>query len=202
MQRSTATIEECKEALRKLSDADLRRLDELARICAKRSISISGQDLRQEAIVRMLEGKRKWPLDVPLLAFLQGTMRSIASNQSEKQKRTLVVVESDVARNREEGDGVIAMAADPSRPPEAEAEAEAEAAQILGQIKELFKDDKVALAVIVGKEAEKSPGEIQEENAIDPVRYATTLRRIRRRLNHFDKRRKQHGQHTERARAS
>ena len=36
-------------------------------------------DLLNEALDRVLSGRRTWPIDVPLLAFLSQVMRSIAS---------------------------------------------------------------------------------------------------------------------------
>ncbi len=198
MQRRTATKEECKEALRQLSDTDWRRLDEMARLRATGLKTVEGRDLLHDAVDRMLGGKRKWPLEVPLIVFLRETMRSIASNMWRRQEEAVVVTESEIRRNPEKGEGVIAMAADTSMAPEARTEA----AQTLERIEELFKDDKDAQAVMVGMTSGKSPSEIQEENAMDRVQYATTQRRIRRRLNHFRKKEKEHEQHTERARAS
>ena len=185
MQRRTATIEECKEALRKLNYANWRRLDEMARVRATGLKSVEGCDLLQEAMARMLQGKRKWPLDVPLILFLRETMRSIASNQWRRQEDNVEVAESEIHRNPQQGEGVIAMASDISTGPEAGIEA----AQTLARIEEMFEDDEDALAIIFGKIDGKSPGEIQQETEMSARKYATTLRRIRRRWNRFSERR-------------
>jgi DNA-directed RNA polymerase specialized sigma24 family protein len=38
------------------------------------------EDLLQEALTRVLEGKRAWPRKLPVVVFLRGVMRSIASD--------------------------------------------------------------------------------------------------------------------------
>ena len=172
VQRETATREECAAALHELSEADLRRLDELARLRAAGLASVDGRDLLHEAIVRMLDGKRRWPQDVPLLVFLRETMRSIANDHWRRQESPIVAAESETA------DGTVAMAADVSMAPEARTGA----AQALARIEELFKGDADAQAVMVGMVSGKAPAEIQEENTMNGTRYATTQRRIRRGL--------------------
>lgn len=197
MQRETASKEQCAEALRQLSDADWRRLNEIARLRATGLKTVEGWDLLQEAIVRMLEGKRQWPLALPLPVFLRETMRSIASDLWRRQDAAVDVVESEIDRNTETVDGVIAMAADMSTNPEAAVGA----AQTLSQIEEMFKHDEHAQALIEGKIFGKSPEEIQQETGISAKQYATTQRRIRRRLNRFSVRRDNcHERYTERTR--
>ena len=178
VQRETATPEECAAALRQLSDADLRRLDELARMRAAGLAFVDGRDLLHEAIVRMLTGKRRWPTEVPLVVFLRETMRSIASDHWRRRGAAVVVAESEIHADPGIGDGAVAMAPDVSMEPEARTGA----AAALTRIAELFKSDRDALAVIAGKVNGKSPAEIQEENAMSKRRYATTQRRIRRGL--------------------
>lgn len=181
MQRKTATTEECAEALQQLSDGELQRLYEMARLRATGLKTVEGPDLLHDAMDRMLGGKRQWPLDVPLLVFLRETMRSIASDHWRRQKEAVEVAESEIRANPGKGDGVIAMTADTSMDPEAETGA----AQILERTKKLFKDDEDALAVIAGMESGKSPSEIQQENEMSATQYASTQRRIRRHLNRF-----------------
>ena len=168
--------EECAAALRKLGEKDLRRLDEVARIRAAGLASIEGCDLRNEAITRMLEGRRHWPRRVPLVVFLVETMRSIASEHRRRQESAGVVAESELRADPETGDGAIATAGDGSMAPEARAAA----AETLARIEALFSDDADAQAVIAGKAEGLTPEEIQKEHAMDETRYATILRRIRR----------------------
>ena len=178
VQRETATTEECAAALRALSDADLQRVEELARLRAVGLASLDWRDLLHEAMVRMLTGKRRWPRDVPLVVFLRETMRSIASNQRRQQETAAVVAESETRADPETGDGAVAMAADSSTAPEARTAA----AQTLARIEALFEDDADALAVMAGMASGQSPAEIRQEHAMDETRYASTQRRVRRGL--------------------
>ncbi len=176
VQRKMATPKECAAALRKLSDKDLGRLDKAAQLRATGLANVEGRDLRNEAIARMLEGRRQWPQGVALDVFLLETMRSIASDYRRRQKSARVVAESEVRADSETGDGAIATAGDVSMAPEARTAA----AETLARIDSLFSEDADAQAVIAGKAKGMSPAEIQKEHAMDETRYATTLRRIRR----------------------
>ena len=162
--------------MRMLGEKDLRRLDEAGRLRATGLVGVEGRDLRNEAIARMLEGKRHWPLEVPLDVFLLETMRSIASEHRRRQESARVVAESELRAEAETGDGVIATAGDASMAPEARTTA----AETLARIEGLFSDDADAQAVMAGKAEGLTPAEIQKEHAMDETRYATTLRRIRR----------------------
>src|SRR5258708_3299423 len=69
-------------AIQLLSDADLVRLKALARLWTRGLPPCVGwADVLHEAITRALDGSRKWPPDVPILAFLSGIMRSICDDQ-------------------------------------------------------------------------------------------------------------------------
>src|SRR6185503_17333497 len=71
------TAAEVTVRIRSMSDADKLRL-----IRTSNYFSFGGarsaSDLRQEAIRRAIAGTRKCPSDVPVITFLNGTMRSIA----------------------------------------------------------------------------------------------------------------------------
>ena len=176
VQRETATREECAAALEQLGDGDLRRLDEVARIRAAGLGPLEGRDLLNEAIARMLEGRRQWPREVRLDVFLLETMRSIASEHRRRRGSSPVVAESELRTDSQNTDGAVAMAGDASMAPEIRTVA----AETLGRIEALFSDDADAQAVVAGKAAGMTPAEIQKEQSMDKTRYATTLRRIRR----------------------
>lgn len=178
VQRDAATVEECAAALRQLSDSDLRRLKEVARLRAMGLAALDWGDLLNEAIIRLLEGSRRWPKDVSLVVFLIHTMRSIVSDQWRRQEKRVVAANSETRVDAETCDGEVDRFPDVSMEPEARTTA----AQALTRIGELFEHDVDALAVIAGMASGKSPTEILEENKMDRTRYATTQRRIRRGL--------------------
>jgi len=75
----TYTLAEVSRALRDLSAKDKTLLVKIARAYAWKT-SYGHEDLIQEALTRVLEGKRAWPRKLPVAVFLRGVMRSIASD--------------------------------------------------------------------------------------------------------------------------
>lgn len=64
-----------------VSDADFGRLEKIARIYATKTRGrMSPTDLLNEAVLRTLDGRRKWKRTVALLKHLEGAMKSIASH--------------------------------------------------------------------------------------------------------------------------
>lgn len=176
--RETATLEECATALRRLSDADVRRLEQLARLRAIGLHAVDWRELLHEAIARLLDGTRKWPKQVPLVVFLRETMRSIASVHWRRLERSAVVTGSAMKTDGEMDGSAVEEALDETGEPERRASA----AETLERIEDLFGDDDEALCVLAGMASGSSPKEIQEESGMDETRYASTQRRIRRRL--------------------
>ena len=176
--RDVATTAESAEALRRLSDDDLRRLQQLARLRVIGLHAVDWRDLLHEAIARLLDGSRRWPRDVDLVVFLRETMRSIASDYWRRLEMPVVVAQSELAVDEETGEGVVDNAIDPLASPERLVSA----AETLARIEEAFEGDEDALKAMAGMAMGKSPKEIQEEAGLDETRYASTQRRIRRRL--------------------
>ena len=177
--RKVASKQEVLDGLRGLGDADLRRLEWMARL---RSIGLHGiewQDLLHEAIARTLDGTRQWPKEVSIIVFLRETMRSIASDHWRRESRSPVLMESQLRDTSDDVEGsVLETVADPVASPERDAAV----SEALSQIKLAFSGDPKALRVIVGMAMGKSPREIQEEGQMDARQYASTQRRIRRTL--------------------
>ncbi len=165
-------------ALRRLSDDDLRRLQQLARLRVIGLHTVDWQDLLHEAIVRLLDGSRRWPRDVSLTVFLRETMRSIASDHWRRLESPVIVAESELGVNAVTGEGALDNAMDPAASPERRLSA----AETLARVEEVFRSDDDALKVMAGMASGKSPQEIQEETGMNKIRYASTQRRIRRGL--------------------
>ena len=167
------------DGLRALTAADLRRLERIARTRTIGLPEIEWQDLLQEAIVRTLDGTRKWPKQLSLVVFLRETMRSIASDYWRRRKITPVVAESQFPNSLPIGERTFL---DTVMDPTADPERDAAASETLARIDKAFADDLEALHVLSGMALGKSPWEIQEEGNIDTRRYASIQRRIRRTL--------------------
>ena len=178
VQRDMATREECAEALRALSDEDYERLEKIARLRVIGLHAVAWRDLLHDALERLLDGRRRWPRNVPLVVFLRETMRSIASDHWRRLDGPVVVAESEMGADGDAGGGAVASAADETAQPERRASAE----ETLARIEATFEGDAEALRVLAAMASGRSPKEIQQEIGIDETRYASTLRRIRRRL--------------------
>lgn len=81
------TPAEVYKRLTRLRPANSFRLTELARLWAWKGGTHAEADLLSEALTRVLEGRRKWPADVPLITFLSEVMRSIADEWGKRRLR-------------------------------------------------------------------------------------------------------------------
>jgi len=162
-------------AIHSLSNADLVRLKALARLWARGLPGgVGWTDVLHEAIARALDGSRKWPPDVPILAFLSGIMRSICDDQWRRARRELEVLVhgEDLADLCASGDEVKSPS--PERV--------VAAAQSLAAVDRLFAGDPLALKIIAGLAEGLTPAEICKLHRMSERQYDTTRRRMRRAL--------------------
>jgi hypothetical protein len=75
----TYTLVEASAAIRSLNAGHKTLLVKIAKAYAWKT-RYGHEDLIQEALTRVLEGKRAWPRKLSLVVFLRGVMRSIASD--------------------------------------------------------------------------------------------------------------------------
>ena len=184
MTDDTLSEEEMRQAIAALSDVDLLKLERAAVWLASRR-SISADDLMQEAICRSLEGARRCPRGVRLVAFVINVMRSILSSHQKARAGDPIELATPVSALSEGDDEVdpLANIRDSGRTPEQQLLAEAEANQMKAALHRLFDDDPeaelVLLDIFAGLTAEETRADLQ----LDETEYATIRRRIRRRIN-------------------
>ncbi len=160
-------------ALAALSDDDLLRLRALARLRARGLPGgMAWSDLLHEAVLRALEGTRRWPPGVPLLAFLAGIMRSLCDEQWRRRRR-----EGPASQPEDNRAATLAGTA-----PDADPERAYAAAEALAAVDRLFASDTVALKVIAGLTNGLGAEEIQRLYSLGAVEYDTARRRMRRAL--------------------
>lgn len=164
--------------MERLSSADSARLAQLARLRCLGAVGLEWQDLLHEAFIRVLDGRRRWPRDVPFVAFIAQSMRSIAS-----ETRQADMVEFGALTEHEFGDdhGSVNVVARTDITPEREMAGR----QMLIEIEALFAEDAIGLSVLEGLARGDSAREVQAQLGLDPTTYASTLRRIRRRLTNY-----------------
>ncbi len=176
--RKIASQKEIAHALRNLTDADIRRLERIAHIRIIGLNDLDWQDLFHDAVVRLLDGTRRWPKDISMVVFLRETMRSIASEHWRRKNNAPVLSEAQLPRFDDIEHHILESAPDPITNPERQMLA----TEALAKIEEVFQGDPEAMHVIIGMAVGESPNEIQEKAQMSSKRYATTQRRIRRKL--------------------
>ena len=161
-------------AIRALSDVDLLRLKAIARVWARGlPDGLGWADVLNEAIARVLDGSRRWPPGVPLLAFLSGVMRSICDDYWRRARRDLGLLVRfedfvDLAAPAEETE------------PTPDPERVLAAGQALAAIDRLFAGDPPVLKIIAGLADGLTAKEICRVYAMSECEYDTARKRMRR----------------------
>lgn len=164
----TVTPTQSALALRLVTPMDLLRLKSIARLHARGlPPDIAWDDLLQEAITRVLTGKRVKPDDVPMVAFLAGIMRSLRADHVRRGRRR-----SPRDSRTPDDQELIDPAADLER--------SLIAAEELANIRMLFAADPVALSIIGGLAEGLEPERIRAKFSLTRVDYDSARKRIRR----------------------
>lgn len=165
-------------ALKLVSEMDLLRLKAIARLHARGlPPTVDWSDLLQEAFTRLLEGSRKCPEGVPLVAFLAGVMRSIKADHCRRARGGA----SRLLRMRTEldlDDDPAGVVSDPGPDPERSLIA----MQELAEMDRLFADDLRVLQVIEGLFEGWAPEQIRAKYDMSKTEYDSTRKRMRRAL--------------------
>jgi RNA polymerase sigma-70 factor (ECF subfamily) len=166
---------EALEAVKSLSDGEKAALLKIAKMYARTRLTrYDHEDLLQEAIVRILEGTRRWPTGVPFMAFICGTMRGIAWDWRGD------------SRNADSEETELAS------PEEGNAIARIDAQKLLT----LFTDDPIAQKLIVGMMEGARGEDLWESSGLTKTEYESKRKKIRRRIERLWLERdaeKQHG---------
>jgi hypothetical protein len=152
------TAGEIDKALRALTDGEKTALAKIARAYARKT-PYDHQDLLQEAICRVLDGKRSWRKGVPATLFLGGVMRSIAWGWKDE----FLDPETDVGDQGSEAREVMSRIE-------------------VSQIVELFADDPVAQRLVMGMMEGARGEELQELCGLTQIEYESKRKKIRRRI--------------------
>src|SRR5215471_20826943 len=82
-----SSTEAVARALAALTPADLLRLKRMAQLRARMLPGLEWEELLNEALLRALDGSRRWPEGVPLLSFIAGIMRSLVDGRAQERRR-------------------------------------------------------------------------------------------------------------------
>jgi DNA-directed RNA polymerase specialized sigma24 family protein len=155
-----------------LSPANILRLGQIAKKYEYRSL-MDADEILNEAIVVAASEQRKVPRNVPFVAFLAETMKSITSNEARKIRKKVTPIDDDP-----ENDPILNIA-----DKNIHIEYEVAANQEIEHIYELFKSDEHVTLLLMAKDDGLSPDEICEMGNWDRTKYNSVQKRLRRGLN-------------------
>jgi hypothetical protein len=158
---ATLSVAEAGTAIGLLTEGDRIALLKIARLFAKKT-PYDHEDLLQEAMFRVLCGKRAWPRDLAALPFLCGVVRSIAWEW------------------RKEIPDALPDGGDPEGE-ERRAIASLDVAKIIA----LFDDDPAAQIIMRGMMEGARGQELQDLSGLDKTDYESKRTKIRRRVEKF-----------------
>jgi RNA polymerase sigma-70 factor (ECF subfamily) len=163
-------------ALELVTEMDLLRLKAIARLHARGlPPDVSWDDLLQEAITRVLTGKRVQPDGVALVAFLGGVMRSLRADHIRRARHG--VSREDARWLDQPREDVFELELlDPTADPERALIA----AEELDKIRRLFADDPVALLIIDGLAEGLAAEQIRARHGLSRTEYDSARKRMRR----------------------
>lgn len=169
--------DELNGAFEALSPDDKLKLAAIEAI-RRRGTGFAAGELIHEAVCRMLTGERNCPRSVPFMAFMVQTMRSLASHDREKRRRSTTIDETTQPAVTI-ADGVGAASA-PSPEDNLMNKQEATAVQA---IHGYFDDDEEAQLVLIGWQDDLAGAELREATGLNQSQIDYAKRRIRVRMN-------------------
>lgn len=158
---------EVRRIIGRLRGPDLVRLAALARVWASGLRQHDADDLLNEALDRVLSGRRPWPIDVPLPAFLSQVMRSIASQWRQEGRR-------EPLKEDEAGQGFEEESHNPRSCYEID--------DLIARMRQTLETDPPALGVFEHMLADNDREDAQLALAMNATQYDTARRRMVRRL--------------------
>lgn len=135
---------------------------------------VTGEDLVHSALVTILSGDRRCRKDVPFMAFMHGTIRSLADTEQTSAWRTRV----DALSSKSSAEK---RAIEPASHDDVARDLIHKVT--LDRIFALFSDDDLLAEILLYRSQEYSPKEIQQELRLTSTQYDSALRQIRRILN-------------------
>jgi hypothetical protein len=193
-----ASTDEIRHAIESLTPEESIRLRKVANYCLWGTGYSSPDDLLNEAVKRAMlaaagQKGRKWPRDVPFVAFMIKTMQGLADDSMKSSAQRLTVSADAMApegstmdealgaipgRGYHHGDAVsMALEAQERQERYEAAKPDADA------IDAFFAGDDEVGYLIMGKKDDMKPAEVREVSGMTQLQYDTAKRRFRRGLD-------------------
>ncbi|RMD96100.1 MAG: hypothetical protein D6812_17735 [Deltaproteobacteria bacterium] len=180
-----ASDEEIREAIERLTEGELLRLEKYARWrirgLGRKAGGRTHEDLLAEAITATLAGDRRWRKDtVDFFGHLKGALRSISDNWSRKSGAEEIFLDSELLPATQTKDDTSPLGR--TAAPQPDGERLLGAHQMLRQIENLFHDDPLLLAIITQLREGSNGPEIQRKLGISQKNFETAMKRMRRKV--------------------
>jgi DNA-directed RNA polymerase specialized sigma24 family protein len=166
-QSTHLTQDEIRRILARLRPPDIVRLSALAQTWATGLRQYDADDLLNEALDRVLSGRRPWPSHLPLPAFLSQVMRSISSQWRRERRREPLIEDEGTNASDDKGQNPAALH---------------ELGDLIARMRHALADDLSGLGVFDHILADTDRAEAQAALGIDAARYDTARRRMARHL--------------------
>ncbi len=177
MSEPTLDLAEARQAIERLTSADLLRLRKAGRQYAF-AAGCDVDDLLNEAVCQTIAGVRNCPREMAMLPFLIGVMRSRASARQQKVEAELVSADATDAEGRLLHEPVE------SKPNVEElALVREDVSARRNALEALFSDDDEATLFLWAYLDDLSKDEIMTTIGVDVKAYATIRRRVRRTID-------------------
>lgn len=141
----------------------------------RRGTGFAERELIHEAVCRMLMGERNCPRDVPFMAFMAQTMRSIAGHDREKRRRSKSV--DDAAEPAVGASGAADSGAHAPSPEDILMDKQDAAA--VREIHGYFDDDAEAQLVLLGLQDDLRGAALREATGLNQAQLDYAMKRIR-----------------------
>jgi DNA-directed RNA polymerase specialized sigma24 family protein len=173
--KEIATEDEVRAALLALGDDALQGLELRAAGYRRLLPPKDVEELVGETLRRLLDGCRKWPKDVPFMAFLLQSMRSIAWEVGKRNRREIPDSRMGSANDDDEESDSFLQA----QPAEGGDPADAVAlVRFAADVEGMFGDDDDVMAVIIGRIEGLSAAETRERFELSPQAFAAAQKRL------------------------
>lgn len=183
---SVSEFDSIADAIEKLSPSDWNRFHKTARSFLF-GTSFSADELINETLLRVLEGKRKWRDDVPFVTFISNAMRSVADGERNLIYKIEEVLATDLPNIDLDSDSdPMVKFGNEALSPETIITTEIDGAIAdadLKIIEDHFKGNEAVEWVLIGIEDEISASEIIEMSGMTKTEYESARKSFLRGLD-------------------
>jgi DNA-directed RNA polymerase specialized sigma24 family protein len=179
------TQSEVLKSVESISRAEMGKILRIANWRVLGLSNLSGMELFQEAIKRILTCDRKWPKNINFMTLINGVFRSMVNqywqDHYDKIEHTESFDEDTLDATNVSQNGISTSIAINNIDPQKNLEAK----EFLQEIEIFFSDDEQALTVFMAQQDGYKASEIKKDFGFSEKEYDTITKRIRRKLSKF-----------------